>query len=152
VAAPRHHGDTPGRRLGRISQGASRCLSPLPSGDGMCLSLECFALDMTLYCATYRFHYGEWPTRLELGPDAVRALKPRLSEANFARLRELFDLVTLASDPDDPRSRVLIRFSGPPGAVPVPDGPGFPALKTKAELDAWNRCEAETRARLHITS
>jgi hypothetical protein len=105
-------------------------------------------MDMLLNCIAYRFHFEEWPTRLELGPDALRPLKARLSEENFARLRGLFDRVTLASDPDDVHSRTEIRFSGPSGAFPVAGGPGFPALRTKAELDKWNRCEAETRTRL----
>jgi hypothetical protein len=104
-------------------------------------------VEMHWRCAGYRFRYGEWPTRLELGPHALRALKRVLSAESFARLGELFEVVTLASRSDDVRSQLEMRFSGAAGAVSDAEG-YLPILKTKEKGDQWEKCLLETRASL----
>jgi hypothetical protein len=79
------------------------------------------------------------------GPTRCACLKRTLSPESFARLGELFEIVTLANRPDDVRSQLEMRFSGAAGAVSDAEG-YLPMLKTKEEDDQWVECLLETRA------
>jgi hypothetical protein len=102
-------------------------------------------VEMHWRCAAYRLRYGEWPTRLEVGPEALRALKWTVSAEFFVGLSELFEIVTLASRSDDVHSQLEMRFFGAAGAVSGEEG-YLPRLKTIEEADEWDRCLLETQA------
>jgi hypothetical protein len=93
-------------------------------------------VEMHWRCAAYRLRYGEWPTRLEVGPEALRALKWTVSAEFFVGLSELFEIVTLASRSDDVHSQLEMRFFGAAGAVSGEEG-YLPRLKTIEEADEW---------------
>ena len=88
---------------------------------------------LRLVCATYRFRHGEWPTKVELQPRALRSLAETLDPVQLERLAERLQIVTVR--PDDPIREPLIMVYG--DADPVGSGDVEPSGMGAEEAKRW---------------
>jgi hypothetical protein len=120
------------------------------------------SIEILLRCAAYRFHFGDWPTRLRIGPFELCCLAREMPSAEeFMRFPRRLEIVIRQDwDADDARELVslepqrpgarwpLIAFpievSGEAGTVP-PERALIPPLRDRAEHQRWEQNEREVR-------
>jgi hypothetical protein len=98
-------------------------------------------------CATYRFRYGEWPTRLEVSPNALWSLARELHHENFGRVAKRLEIRLIEERASSPY-RMMV--SGDPGELDMRDASPSPIIKILDEGRAWEGYLDEARGWLDV--
>ena len=118
------------------------------------------SIEILIRCASYRFYFGDWPTRLHIGAFELACLAREMpSPAEFMRFAQRLEIVIRQDwDADDAHEMALgersalpesvVRFpievSGQAGTVPLEEAL-IPTMRTRAELARFDLNMREVR-------